>query len=94
MLGMDRTQLMGRAANLVSENTAQYDDEEWNSFLREGASLGQRNVRRGDGTLVGIEYVMKSVYPGLNMITVVATHPGGVPRDKVYYHLGRGSLSL
>jgi PAS domain S-box-containing protein len=94
LLGMERTQLIGRMINVLSDDSAEYDDEEWRQFLQAGASLGQRNLRRGDGTLVGVEYVMKSVYPGLNMITVVATHPGGVPRDKVYYHLGRGSLSL
>lgn len=94
LLCMERTQLIGRLVNVLSDDSAEYDDEEWRQFLQAGASLGQRNLRRGDGSVVGVEYVMKSVYPGLNMITVVATHPGGVPRDKVYYHLGRGSLSL
>lgn len=94
MLGVDRIQLIGRTASVLSEDTAEYDEEEWNNFLRVGASLGQRNLRRGDGTLVGVEYVMKSVLPGLNVITALATHPGGVPRSQVYFRLGRGSLSL
>ena len=94
MLGLERTQLIGKVANMLSDATAEYDEEEWNQFLRAGASLGQRNLRRGDGALVGVEYVMKSVYPGLNVITALATHPGGVPRSKVYFRLGRGTLSI
>jgi PAS domain S-box-containing protein len=94
LLGVERTQLIGSVANILSDDTSEYDEEEWNHFLSAGASLGQRNLRRGDGTLVGVEYVMKNVFPGLNVITALATHPGGVPRSQVYYRLGRGSLSL
>lgn len=94
LLGVERTQVIGAIANMLSDDTAEYDEEEWNHFLQAGASLGQRNLRRADGTLVGVEYVMKSVFPGLNVITALATHPGGVPRSKVFYRLGRGSLSL
>jgi PAS domain S-box-containing protein len=94
MLGVERSQIIGQTASVLSDDTSQYDEEEWNNFLQAGASLGQRNLRRADGSLVGVEYVMKSVFPGLNVITALSTHPGGVPRSQVYYHLGRGSLSL
>lgn len=94
MLGLERTQFIGSITNAFSLDTPEYDQEEWSLFLQAGASLGQRNVRRSDGSLLGIEYVLKSVYPGLNLVTVLATHPGGVPTNQVYYRLGRGSLSL
>ena len=94
LLGVERTQLIGTIVNVLSDDTAEYDEEEWNHFLQAGASLGQRNLRRSDGSLVGVEYVMKVVFPGLNVITTIATHPGGVPQSQVYYRLGRGSLSL
>jgi PAS domain S-box-containing protein len=94
MLGFERAQLMGRFTNAFSQYTVEYDDEEWNHFLKAGASLGQRNVRHADGSLLGVEYILKTVYPGLNVVTVVGTHPGGVPRNQVYYRLGRGRLSL
>ena len=94
MLGMERQQLIGGVVDVLSRDTPEYDDEEWNEFLNAGASLGQRNLRRGDGTVVGIEYVMKCVYPGLNVITALATHPGGVPPSKVYHQLGRGNPSI
>jgi len=94
LLGVERTRLVGQITNVFSQYSAEYDDEEWRHFLQSGASLGQRNVRHRDGTMVGVEYVLRNVYPGLNMVTVVATHPGGVPRNQVYYRLGRGSLSL
>jgi len=94
LLGLERTRLIGRITNVFSEYPMEYDDEEWGHFLQAGASLGQRNVRHSDGNVVGVEYVLKSVYPGLNLVTVVATHPGGVPQNQVYYRLGRSSLSL
>jgi PAS domain S-box-containing protein len=94
LLGLQRNQLVGRSADVLSQDTAEYDQAEWNHFLQAGASLGQRNLRQADGTLVGVEYVVKSVFPGLNVITVVATHPGGVPRNQVYYRLARGTLGL
>jgi PAS domain S-box-containing protein len=94
LLGIERSELIGRVLDLLSQGTAQYDDEEWKHFLEVGASLGQCNVRRSDGSMFAVEYLIKNVFPGLNLITVVASHPGGVPRSQVYYRLGRGSLSL
>jgi len=94
LLGFERTQFLGRITNVFSQNPVEYDEEEWSQFLQAGASLGQRNLRHSDGSLVGVEYVLKSVYPGLHLVTVLATHPGGVPSNQVYYRLGRGSLSL
>jgi len=94
LLGFERTQFIGSITNVFSRDSLEYDEEEWTHFLRSGASLGQRNVRHSDGSLMGVEYVVKSVYPGLNLVTVVCTHPGGVPRSQVYYRLGRRSLSL
>ena len=94
MMGLERTSFVGQIANIYSQDPAEHDEEEWSHFLQAGASLGQRNLRHSDGSLIGVEYVLKSVYPGLNLITVVATHPGGVPRSQHYYRLGRGSLSL
>jgi PAS domain S-box-containing protein len=94
LLGFERTQFLGRITNVFSQNPVEYDEEEWSQFLQAGASLGQRNLRHSDGRLVGVEYVLKSVYPGLHLVTVLATHPGGVPSNQVYYRLGRGSLSL
>lgn len=94
MLGVQRTELMGRPLDMFSQGSSQYDEAEWNCFLKEGASLGQRNGRRADGTPLAVEYVIKSVFPGLNVVTVVASHPGVVPRKQVYSHLGRSSLSV
>lgn len=94
LLGVERTELVGRPLDMLSQGSPQYDDEEWNSFLEVGASLGQRNGRRADGTSLAVEYVIKSVFPGLNLVTVVASHPGVVPRKQVYSHLGRSSLSV
>lgn len=94
LLGVERTQLVGRFLDMLSEGSTQYDDAEWNYFLEVGALLGQRNGRRSDGSALAIEYIIKNVFPGLNLVTVVASHPGGVPRNQVYYRLGRGSLSL
>ena len=94
MMGLQRTHFIGQIVNVFSQDPAEKDEEEWNHFLQAGASLGQRNLRHSDGSLIGVEYVLKSVYPGLNLITVVATHVGGVPRNQLYYRLGRGSLSL
>lgn len=88
MLGFERTQFIGRITNVFSYYPVEYDEKEWEHFLEAGASLGQRNVRHSNGSLLGVEYVVKNVYPGLNMITVVATHPGGVPRNKVHYRVG------
>lgn len=94
MMGLERIHLVGQIINVFSQNPPEQDEEEWSHFLQAGASLGQRNLRHSDGSLIGVEYVLKSVYPGLNLITVVATHVGGVPRNQLYYRLGRGSLSL
>ncbi len=94
MLGVERAALIGRVLDMLSQASAEYDEKEWNDFLEGGASLGQRNSRRPDGTILGVEYVMKSVFPGVNVITVVAFHPGGVPRSQVYHRLGRGCLSI
>ena len=94
LLGVERTVLLGRVLDVLSQGSAEYDEREWNHFLEAGASLGLRNVRRADGSVLAVEYVIKSVFPGLNVVTVVASHAGGVPRNQVYSRLGRGNLSL
>jgi PAS domain S-box-containing protein len=94
MLGLERSQFIGCITNAFSQDTLEYDEEEWNQFLSAGASLGQRNLRHADGSLLAVEYVVKSIYPGLNLVTVVATHLGGVPRDQVYYRLGAAVRSI
>lgn len=94
LLGVERTNLISRPLDVLSQSAAEYDQKEWNQFLEVGALLGQRNGRRADGSILGVEYVMKSVFPGLNVITVVASHAGGVPRNQVYSRLGRSSLSV
>ena len=94
LFGLERTALIGRTIDMFSQGSAEYDEKEWNQFLETGALLGQRNGRRADGTSLAAEYVIKSVFPGLNLITVVASHPGGVPRSQVYSRLGRGCLSI
>jgi PAS domain S-box-containing protein len=94
LLGLERTALLGRVLDMLSQGSAEYDEKEWNTFLEAGALLGQRNGRRADGTILAVEYIIKNVFPGLNVVTVVASHPGGVQRNQVYSRLGRGSLSL
>ena len=94
LLGLDRTELVGRPLDRLSQGSAEYDDQEWNYFLEVGTSLGQRNGRRADGSPLAVEYVIKSVFPGLNVVTVIASHPGEVPRKQVYSRLGRSSLGV
>ncbi len=94
LLGLERIRFLGRMTDGFSQYTLEYDEEEWKHFLQAGAALGQRNVRHSNGSLVGVEYVLKNVYPGLNVVTVVATHPGGIADNQVYYRLGRGCLSV
>jgi PAS domain S-box-containing protein len=94
LLGLERTELMGRLLDMLSQGSPEYDDQEWNHFLEAGASLGQRNGRCADGSLLAVEYVIKSVFPGLNVVTIVASHAGGVPRQQVYSRLGRHNLSI
>ena len=94
LLGVERTELLGRCLDVLSQGSPEYDNKEWNHFLEVGASLGQRNGRRADGSVMAVEYVIKSVFPGLNVVTIIASHPGGVPRNQVYSRLGRVSLGV
>lgn len=94
LLGVERTELLGRCLDVLSQGSPDYDNEEWHHFLEVGASLGQRNGRRADGSVLAVEYVIKSVFPGLNVVTIVASHPGGVPRNQVYSRLGRVRLGV
>lgn len=94
LLGVERTELLGRCLDVLSQGSPEYDNKEWNHFLEVGASLGQRNGRRADGSVLAVEYVIKSVFPGLNVVTIIASHPGGVPRNQVYSRLGRVSLGV
>ena len=92
MWGLDRSEFVGRLTDAFSQDRIEYDEEEWSKFLLSGASIGQRNIRHSTGSLLGVQYAVKSVSPGLNMVVVVATRPGGVPRSDVYYRLGTTSF--
>lgn len=92
MWGFPRSQFVGRITDAFSQDRIEYDDEEWSKFLLAGASVGQRNIRHSTGTLLGVQYAVKSIFPGLNMVAVVATRPGGVARSDVCYRLGTTSF--
>ncbi len=92
--GFHRAEFLGRITDAFSQERIEYDKEEWSKFLLAGASIGQRNIRHSTGTLLGVQYAVKSVGSGLNMVAVVATRPGGLPRDDVYYRLGTTSINF
>jgi len=92
MWGFPRSQFVGRITDALSQDKIEYDEEEWSKFLLAGASIGQRNICHSTGTLLGVQYAVKSVSPGLNMVAIVATRPGGVSRSDVYYRLGTTSF--
>src|SRR5579872_4876014 len=92
MWGFDRSEFVGRVTDAFSQHKIEYDEEEWSKFLLAGASIGQRNICHSTGTLLGVQYAVKSVSPGLNMVAVVATRPGGVSGSDVYYRLGTSSF--
>lgn len=92
MWGFPRSDFVGRITDAFSQDRIEYDEEEWSKFLLSGTSIGQRNIRHSTGTLLGVQYAVKSISPALNMIAVVATRPGGVPRSDVYYRLGTTSF--
>jgi PAS domain S-box-containing protein len=88
MWGFERSQFVGRITDAFSQDRIEYDDEEWSKFLLAGASIGQRNICHSTGTLLGVQYAVKTVSPGLNIVAIVATRPGGLPRSSVYYRPG------
>ena len=92
MWGFPRSQFVGRITDALSQDKIEYDEEEWSKFLLAGASIGQRNICHSTGTVLGVQYAVKSVSPGLNMVAIVATRPGGVSRSDVYYRLGTTSF--
>lgn len=92
MWGFPRSQFVGRSADAFSQDRIEYDEEEWSKFLLAGASIGQRNIRHSTGSMLGIQYAVKSISPGLNMVAVVATRPGGLPGGEVHYRLGTTSF--
>ncbi|HLK33752.1 MAG TPA: hypothetical protein VKT29_11720 [Terriglobales bacterium] len=44
----------------------------WEAFLRCGACFGQANLRCGDGSTVGVEFVVKRFAPGLHVASVLS----------------------
>jgi len=80
MWGFPHSQFVGRITDAFSQDKIEYDEEEWSKFLLAGASVGQGNVRHSTGTLLGVQYAVKSVCSGLNMVAVVATRPGDLRR--------------
>ena len=46
----------------------------WAGFLETGACFGQANLQRLDGTVLGVEFVIKRFSPGLHVASVTAVH--------------------
>ena len=76
MWGFRRSQFVGRITDVCSQDRIEYDEEEWSKFLLAGASIGQRNVRHSTGTLLGIQYAVKSVSPGLQLRDIYGAEDG------------------
>lgn len=94
LIGVKKEELIGRRLDWIAHKAStDYNEREWQAFLKVGASFGLRNGRRNDGSIFAAEYVLRTFALGLHVLMFLAIVPGGVPRKEVYYRVGRGKLS-
>ena len=91
LIGAKKEELISKRLDWIAHKASpDYNDREWQAFLKAGASFGLRNGRRNDGSIFAAEYVLRTFAPGLHVLMLLAIVPGGVPRKEVYYRMGRG----
>ena len=67
---------------------------EWSLFQRAGASIGLRNFRRLDGKVFAAEYTLRTLLPGIRILTFTALRHGPVSQRQVFYQARPGRLKL
>jgi len=95
LIGAKKEDLISKRLDWIAHKAStDYNDREWQTFLKVGTTFGLRNGRRNDGSIFAAEYVLRTFAPGLHVLMLLAIVPGGVPRKEVYYRVGRGKFSI
>lgn len=67
---------------------------EWSLFKQAGASVGLRNFSRRDGTVFAAEYTLRTLVPGIRILTFTALRSDAVSQKQVFYQAFPGQLKL
>jgi len=90
-----RDELIGRSLDSLMQNsTLHYNEREWQSFQKVGVSVGFRNIARADGSIFAAEYILKRLFPGLQLLTLISLKPEALLPHEEFYQVGLGKLEL
>jgi len=95
LIGPTRDELIGRSLDSLMQNsTLRYNEREWHAFQKVGVSVGFRNIARADGSIFAAEYILKRLFPGLQLLTLISLKPEALLPHEEFYEAGRGKLEL
>lgn len=94
LIGSAQHQLVGQKLDrFVSATDPQHIDHEWEEFRKRAGSVGLRNFCRPDGTAFAAEYTLRTLRPGVRIVTLTAVGGDSVSDEEVFYQTGPGTLN-
>jgi PAS domain S-box-containing protein len=95
LIGATRDEVIGGSLNSLMQNSSlAYNKREWQSFQKVGVSVGFRNIARADGSIFGAEYILKRLFPGLQLLTLISLKSVALLPHEEFYQAGLGKLEL
>lgn len=67
-------------------------EHEWELFRKLRGSVGLRNFCRRDGTIFAAEYTLRSLLPGVRIVTITALSHDPVARRHAFYQAGPSAI--
>ena len=95
LIGTTANKLVGQKLDdFISGTGADCADREWLLLRQSGASVGLRNFCRVDGTVFAAEYTLRTMQPGVRILTFTALGREPVSEKQTFYQAGPRRIEL
>lgn len=95
LIGTTTDNLIGKKLDAFTCGTnATATEREWLLFRQTGGSLGLHNFCRVDGTVFAAEYTLRTMQPGVRILTFTSLLQGAVSEKKIFHRTGPKPLLL
>lgn len=93
LIGMAKNELVGKKLDSFACGSGpEHIEREWALFRKLAGSVGLRNFCRADGTIFAAEYTLRTLLPGIRILTLTALSRDPVCDQQPFYQAGPTAL--
>lgn len=93
LIGTTAENLVGKNLDaLTCDTIASYVEQEWLLFCETGAMVALRNFRRVEGEAFAAEYTLRTMQPGIRILTLTSLRDEPVAATQIFHRTGPAEL--